>query len=55
MGVVRVEEDWIVEFLSHASHQSSDLADTEKFPFTLGGADNDRHLEVSRGGHHRFQ
>src|ERR1700722_4834589 len=42
MGVVRVEEDWIVVFVSQAPHQSSDLADTEKFPFTLRGAHRDR-------------
>ena len=55
MGMVRVEEDRVVVFLSQAPHQSSDLANTEKLPFTLGGAHRYRDLEVPRGGHHRFQ
>jgi hypothetical protein len=55
MGTVSVEEDWIIVFLSQASHQSGYLPYAEKFPLSLGGADSDRDFEVPRGGHHRFQ
>jgi hypothetical protein len=55
MGVVRVEEDWIVLFLSQAPHQSGFLSHAEKFPLSLRGADSDRDFEVPRGGHDRLQ
>jgi hypothetical protein len=55
MGVVRVEEDREVVFLSQAPHQSGYLLNAEKFPLSLGGADRDRDLEVPRGGDHRLQ
>src|SRR6516165_10013497 len=55
MGVVRVEEDREVVFLSQAPHQSSYLPNAEKFPLSLRGADRDRDLEVPRGGDHRLQ
>src|ERR1700722_9274515 len=55
MGMVRVQEDWIIVFLPQTPHQSGYLPDAEKFPLSLGGADSDRDFEVPRGGHHRLQ
>src|ERR1700683_1877735 len=55
MGMVRVEEDRVVVFLSHAPNQSSDLANTEKFPLSLGSADRYRDFEVPRGGDNSLQ
>src|SRR3984957_5587585 len=55
MGMVGVEEDRGVVFLSQAPHQGSDLANTEKFPLSLGGADRYRDLEVPRRSDHRLQ
>src|ERR1700733_5224707 len=55
MGMVRVEEDRVVVFLSQAPHQSGYLPHAEKFPLSLGGADRYRDLEVPRGDDNRLQ
>ena len=55
MGVVRIEEDREIVFLSQAPHQSDYLPDAEKFSLSLGGAHRYRDFEAPRGGHHRLQ
>src|SRR3984957_234729 len=55
MGMVRVQEDWIIVFPGQTPHHSGHLPDAKKFPLSLRGADSDRDFEVPRGGHHRLQ
>src|SRR6516225_7516685 len=49
MSVVRVEEDWEVEFLTHASHQGRELTGAEKLALALGRANQHRDLQLTRG------
>src|SRR5260370_19749895 len=46
MGMVRVEEDRVVVFLSQAPHQSGYLQHAEKFPLSLGDAVRYPDIEV---------
>jgi hypothetical protein len=55
MGMVGVQEDWVIVFLSKAPHQSGYLPHAEKFPFSLGGANRYRDFELLPGGHYRVQ
>jgi hypothetical protein len=38
MGMVGVQEDWVVVFFTQAPHQSGYLPNAEKLPLSLGGA-----------------
>jgi hypothetical protein len=53
--VVRIEKDREIKLIAKTLHQSCDLADSHKGPFTFGCANDHWHMYVLRSSKHCFQ
>ena len=55
MRVVRIQEDRIVELVTHTPHKGRELLRSCKLPLSLRSADQNRHFQFTGGFEHTFQ
>jgi len=55
MGMVRVEKDGEIEFLTQAPHQGRELPNPDKLTLPLGRADQHRNFQFARGREDRLE